>query len=298
MEKLPRKNYWQNKQGFVQGGAGGVKGIKMDYLPGLEPDFDIRQELRFIGGILDLRQFDKVFISLSGGKDSHAMTFLVKEIAEKQGCLDKLTCVYADTGMEWYNAEEQVRKICQAAGIPLQVVYPVRPMLEKFRHRLELSKNGKVSDWIFPSPTCRYCTGHQKVAPLDKFTVRYTGKLLKVTGERWQESAKRSGYAEFVKIPRITNRKRTVYGWRPMLRFKTEDIFQMVTDSGVPRHCAYDMGCGRLGCAGCIYSNNYELKVEMRENPEIFESLDRLEVETGKTMSIDKIRIRDRIKQA
>ena len=62
--------------GFVQGAFGGVKGERWNYLPGLEPDFDIRQELRFIGGILDLRQFDKVFISLSGGKDSHAMTFL------------------------------------------------------------------------------------------------------------------------------------------------------------------------------------------------------------------------------
>jgi len=270
----------------------------MNYLPGLEPDFDIKQELSFIGQYPDLRQFDKVFISISGGKDSHAMTFLVRDIAEKQGCLDKLICVYADTGMEWYNAEEQVRKICQAAGIPLQVVYPVRPMVEKFRHRFELAKAGKVNELVFPSARCRYCTSEQKVAPLDKFTIRYTGKLLKVTGERWQESSARAGYSEFIKVSRITNRKRTVYGWRPMLGFTTTDIFQMVVDSGVPRHCAYDMGCGRLGCAGCIHSNNYELKVEMRENPEIFESLDRLEVEVGKTMSIDKIRIRDRIKKA
>lgn len=266
----------------------------MNYLPGLEPDFDIRQELRFIGGILDLRQFDKVFISLSGGKDSHAMTFLVRNIAEKQGCLDKLICVYADTGMEWYNAEEQVRKICQAAGIPLQVVYPVRPMVDLIKHKINLSRNKNA----FPSSSCRYCTQHQKAAPLDKFSVRYTGKLLKITGERWQESAKRSGYAEFVKIPRITNRKRTVYGWRPMLRFKTEDIFQMISETGVPRHCAYDMGCGRLGCAGCIFSSDHELKIEMRENPAIFEELDRLEVETGKTMSPTFVMIRDRIKQA
>ncbi len=219
----------------------------MNCLPGLEPDFDIRQELRFIGGILDLRQFDKVLISLSGGKDSHAMTFLVKEIAEKQGAVDRLICVYADTGMEWYNAEEQVRKICQAAGIPLQVVYPVRPMLENFRHKFNLSKSWKGSGCFFPSVSCRYCTGRQKVAPFDKFLVRYTGKLLKVTGERWQESSARAGYSEFVKVPRITNRKRTVYGWRPMLGFKTEDIFQMISETGVPRHCAYDMGLWPIG---------------------------------------------------
>ena len=270
----------------------------MNYLPGLETDFDIKQELRFIGGILDLRQFDKVFISLSGGKDSHAMTFLVKEIAEKQGCLDKLICVYADTGMEWHNAEAQVRAICTAANIPLKIVYPVRPMMEKFRHRLELAKAGKINDLVFPSARCRYCTSNQKGVPLDQFTVRYTGKLLKITGERWQESSARAGYSEFVKIPRITNSKRTVYGWRPMLAYKTDDIFRMVEDSGVPRHCAYDMGCGRLGCAGCIFSSDHELKIEMRENPAIFEELDRLEVETGKTMSPTFVMIRDRIKQA
>jgi hypothetical protein len=81
------------------------------------------------------------------------------------------------------------------------------------------------------------------------------------------------------------------------LGFKTEDIFKMITETGVPRHCAYDMGCGRLGCAGCIFSKNHELKIEMENNPLIFDALDRLEVESGKIMSISKVRIRDRIKE-
>jgi 3'-phosphoadenosine 5'-phosphosulfate sulfotransferase (PAPS reductase)/FAD synthetase len=166
-------------------------------------------------------------------------------------------------------------------------------MIESFKWRIS-----KGISNFFPSSFCRYCTGEQKVNPFNKFIVGYRGKLLKVTGERWQESTARSGYAEFVKIPRITNSKRTVYGWRPMLRFKTDDIFQMVADSGVPRHCAYDMGCGRLGCAGCIFSRGHQLKIEMRENPAIFDALDRLEVETGKTMSPTLVMIRDRIKQA
>ena len=83
----------------------------MNYFPGFEPDFDVRQELRFIDGVLDLRQFDKIFISISGGKDSHAMLFLIKELADKQGCSDKLIAMYADTGMEWHNAEDHVKKI-------------------------------------------------------------------------------------------------------------------------------------------------------------------------------------------
>ena len=92
---------------------------------------------------------------------------------------------------------------------------------------------------------------------------QYSGKLLKVTGERWAESKARSTYTEFV---------------------------------SVPRHICYEMGCGRLGCAGCIFSKDHELRIEMRENPAIFEALDRLEVESGYTMSMSGKRIRDRIK--
>lgn len=268
------------------------------YFNGLEPDFDVRQELQFTNGVMDLRQFDKIFISVSGGKDSHAMIFLVKELAEKQGCTDKLIAMYADTGMEWHNAESHVRKICQVANIPLEIAYPVRPMIDKFKFRIEqVKKNGKdLTKVAFPSAKCRYCTSEQKVAPMDNLIRKYKGKLLKVTGERWQESKARSTYTEFVKIDRVNSKHRTLYGWRPMLPYSTADIFDMIKDSGVERHVAYDMGCSRLGCAGCIFSTDTDLRIEMREHPIIFEALDKLEIDSGFTMSMTGVRIRDRIK--
>ena len=288
----------------------------MNYLPGLEPDFDVKKELRFTNGVLDFRQFDKIFISVSGGKDSHAMTFLVKEIAEKQGCADRLVAMYADTGMEWHNAESHVRRICEAAKILLEVVYPVRPMLEQMKYRgqrlIEMERKGydgkSNTGVLFPSPHCRYCTRIQKIDPMDKLVRKYSGKLLKVTGERWQESKARSAYSEFVKVDRISTQKavtmgggrsyRVVYGWRPMLAFTTEDVFQMVKDSGVERHMAYDAGCDRLGCAGCIFSNDRELKIEMENNPHILAGLDELERKSGFTMSMDGITVMERIKKA
>ena len=264
------------------------------YLPGFEPDAAERAQLRFFNGVLDLRQFDKIFISVSGGKDSHAMLFLVRDLADRQGVpREKLLAMYADTGMEWHNAGVHVQALCKAAGVELVTVYPVRPMIEKFKFRFSKISGRKCG---FPSPACRYCTQTQKMDPLDKLIRTFTGKLLKVTGERWAESKARSTYTEFVSVPRLNSRDRQVFGWRPMLAFSESDIWTMVRDTGVQRHVCYDMGCDRLGCAGCIFSSDRDLRIEMRENPHIFEALDRLEIESGYTMSMTRKRIRDRVK--
>lgn len=267
------------------------------YLPGFEPDAAERAQLRFVGGVLDLRQFDKILIAVSGGKDSHAMLWLVRDLADRQGVpREKLLAMYADTGMEWHNAPAHVEALCKAAGVELATVYPVRPMLAKIAFNIDRVKKEGKNQIGFPTQVCRYCTGEQKVAPMDKLTRKFSGKLLKVTGERWAESKARSTYTEFVSVPRLNSRERTVYGWRPMLAFSEADIWAMVRDTGVPRHVCYEMGCGRLGCAGCIFSRDHELRIEMRENPAIFEALDRLEAESGYTMNMSGKRIRDRIK--
>ena len=262
------------------------------YLPGFEPDAEERAQLRFINGALDLRQFDKIFISVSGGKDSHAMLFLVRDLADRQGVpREKLLAMYADTGMEWHNAPAHVEALCKAAGVELVTVYPVSPMLETFKKHLKIPQF-----MIFPTAKCRFCTSHHKVDPMDKLIRKFSGKVLKVTGERWAESKARSTYTEFVSVPRLNSRERTVYGWRPMLAFSESDIWTMIRDTGVPRHVCYDMGCSRLGCAGCIFNSDRQVKIEMRENPHIFEEIDRLETESGYTISISRKRIRDRIK--
>ena len=267
------------------------------YLPGFEPDAMERAQLRFVNGMLDLRQFDKIFISVSGGKDSHAMLFLVRDLADRQGVpREKLLAMYADTGMEWHNAGEHVQALCKAAGVELVTVYPVRPMIEKIRFRAERIKASGKDSAAFPSPTCRWCTSEQKVAPMDRVINKFSGRLLKVTGERWEESAARSELPEFCTVPRVTCKTRRVFGWRPMLAFKEADICAMVRETGVPRHVCYDMGCDRLGCAGCIFSSDRDLRIEMRENPHIFEALDRLEIESGYTMSMTGKRIMDRVK--
>ena len=194
--------------------------------------------------------------------------------------------------MEWNSAENHVKKLSDYAGLKMITVYPNHTLMELME--IQWKRHPKTV-WA-PLPKCRYCTSHQKIYPMDKFMRGYTGKLLKITGERWAESKARSNYAEFVRVPRISTAIRTVYGWRPMLAWSEEDIWEKIKETGVERHACYDMGCRRLGCAGCIFSGDHELKIEMRENPHIFEALDKLEVDSGFTMSMDRRRIRERIK--
>lgn len=221
------------------------------------------------------------------------MLFLVRDLADRQGVpREKLLAMYADTGMEWYNAGSHVQALCKAAGVELVTVYPVRPLIEQIKWQLYF--HGESVG--FPTPHCRYCTRKNKAEPMDKLTRAFSGKLLKVTGERWAESKARSNLPEFCSVPRLNSRNRQVFGWRPMLAFSESDVWTMIRDTGVQRHVCYDMGCNRLGCAGCIFSSDRDLIIEMRENPHIFEALDRLEFESGYTMSMKGKRIRDRIK--
>ena len=118
-----------------------------EYLPGLEPDFDVKQQLRFVGGMPDLHQFDMVFISCSGGKDSHSMAYLLAELAHRQNYdKAKMELIYADTGLEWHDTFDQVQRIGTALGIKSVKVLPKYTLLDNVRRRWA-KFNGLPEDW-------------------------------------------------------------------------------------------------------------------------------------------------------
>jgi 3'-phosphoadenosine 5'-phosphosulfate sulfotransferase (PAPS reductase)/FAD synthetase len=256
------------------------------YLPGLSP-------VTFHG---NLKIYDHIVISISGGKDSHAMLFLLRDMAEKQGVLDRIVCTYMDTGMEWHNADAHVRYLCGVAGVRVVVLKHKRGLLDEFISRSDKNYGKRC----FPSPSCRYCTSNFKVDPHDKHIRTLRGNILCCTGERRQESLTRAGYADFYRYEKLTlqNGTRNVDFWRPVLDYQLADIWAVIKDSGAKRHEAYDLGAKRLGCAGCIFSSDRDLKIEMENNQEIFHKLDKIEADSGSTMAVGKGRIRDRIRMA
>jgi NH3-dependent NAD+ synthetase len=100
------------------------------------PDYEVRSQIRMIGGMPDLFQFDHVFISCSGGKDSQAMSYLIAELAEKQGYpKENIELLYADTGFEWHDTFEHVKKIGEYLGIKAVQVLPKFKLLDNVRRR-------------------------------------------------------------------------------------------------------------------------------------------------------------------
>ena len=73
----------------------------------------IEQEILFDKSKMPiLSQFDKVYISCSGGKDSQAMAILLVELAENQKYpKSKMVLLYADTGFEWHDTYKHVESL-------------------------------------------------------------------------------------------------------------------------------------------------------------------------------------------
>lgn len=176
--------------------------MAINYLPGFEPDFDVKQELRFIGGMPDLHQFDYVYISCSGGKDSHAMAYVLAELATMQNYdKRKMELIYADTGLEWHDTFEQVKRIGTALGIKAVKVLPKYKLLDNVRRRWA-KFNGLPDNWQencndgggdrqtdrqtaprqkngdmaspFPNQTQRFCNSDHKRNPIESYVKKFS----------------------------------------------------------------------------------------------------------------------------
>ena len=68
-----------------------------DYFPGFEPDAAEREQLRFINGVLDLRQFDKIFIAYEESAKEGETAVLARELSQvKAG--EKILFIFGPEG--------------------------------------------------------------------------------------------------------------------------------------------------------------------------------------------------------
>lgn len=110
---------------------------------------------------------------------------------------------------------------------------------------------------ISQSLITRWCSSIAKIDVLRTAIAHnpaYFDEIYVLTGERRQESANRSKYAEIE--PHKTNgRRRSAIAWRPVIDWTEKQVWQIMARWKVQPHPAYMLGWSRCSCQLCIFSS-------------------------------------------
>lgn len=106
-------------------------------------------------------------ISISGGKDSHALLIELSRWFRQEQFSGQLLAIHADLGRaEWAETPAFVERICAESNVPLVVVRrPKGDLVARIEERLESTQGTTAPFW--PSAESRYCMSHLKSGPID-----------------------------------------------------------------------------------------------------------------------------------
>lgn len=242
-------------------------------------------------------------VSVSGGKDStalylraierglpfqavfadtgneHEWTYdFVRELPHKTGG-PAIQWVKADFTDRLAAKREYVAKHWPLKGVPdakveqaLSVLHPTgNPFLD-----LCLWKTR------FPSSKTRFCTDELKIVPMFEHVQRpllETGlTVISWQGVRAEESLARSDLPCLQRInpvpysmPAAVQRLGqgwTAYAYRPLIDWKTADVFAYHTRHGIAWNALYGHGMGRVGCMPCIMCRKDEMRAIAERFPD------------------------------
>jgi 3'-phosphoadenosine 5'-phosphosulfate sulfotransferase (PAPS reductase)/FAD synthetase len=265
--------------------------------------------------IRDLGWYDYFLVSFSGGKDSIALALgLLKKGVAKDRIILMHQHVDGEPGvdrpfMDWPCTEGYCRAFAQATGLRL---------LFQWRHggfhRELLKENamiapvsfeyldggtgtaggvrGKVSTRrLFPQVTAdlskRWCSPSLKIdvasIAINNESAFKGKRLLFLSGERRQESAARSKYAE-MEQHRTHTKSRHVDHWRMVIDWTEEEVWNTMREFNITPHPAYRLGWGRVSCLACIFGQADQWASVRQIAPDLFDRLARYERDFGKTI--------------
>jgi 3'-phosphoadenosine 5'-phosphosulfate sulfotransferase (PAPS reductase)/FAD synthetase len=231
-----------------------------------------------------LRDGAHLVLSISGGKDSDAMSHHLLDLHRIEGWTGDVCMVHADLQrMEWHNTPAYVRDFAKRKGVPLHVVtHNHGDIIDRIWQRY--AQNPDRPCW--PSSKIRYCTSDYKRAVISRWlrnTFPSNAIVVSAMGLRSQESPARA------KRPTITLRKdssaptkgRFVYDWLPIHDWTEDDVWACIRQHGNEFHEAYKLGNERLSCALCVMGSTNDLLNGAMHNPDVYRELCRIEAVTG-----------------
>ena len=205
---------------------------------------------------------DPVIASVSGGKDSTAMSLWLIE----QGIEHRR--VFADTGWEHEATVEYVHEYLPTVLGPIDVA-PAKYSMEQL-----IKKKG-----MFPTRMRRWCTEQLKTLPIKRYmnAIDPDRKAINAVGLRAQESLARA----ILDVWEWDAQHMKRWVWRPILKWSEEDVIAIHKRHDVKPNPLYLMGARRVGCWPCIFARKSEIRLIADKDPKRIERIKRLEGEVA-----------------
>ena len=242
--------------------------------------------------LLALDEYDHIIIFYSGGKDSLAALLHLLEMGVAPGhielwhqSIDGRPCVFGGRPglMDWPVTEGYVIATAEALGLMLRWQWKEGgfedEMLRQHTRTAACTyqlgdgtfktsggTRGKESSRLmFPQVTgdlsVRWCSSYLKIDVASAALCgdpRFEGKnILVVSGERREESANRSRYAE-VERHKATSSLRRVDQWKTVINWREREVWEIIKRYRILPHPAYRLGFSRVSCMTCIFGGPRE----------------------------------------
>lgn len=230
-----------------------------------------------------LREGATLVLSVSGGKDSDAMSHYLLGLREAERWPGEAVMVHADLGRaEWGSTPAYVAGLAERKGVPLHVVrWSSGDLIDRIWQRYHADPNRPC----WPSAKMRYCTSDLKRGPISRWIRNYCkeGQVVCAMGLRAQESTARARKVATEIRQDCTSEQvgRKVINWLPIHTWTEEDVWSTIRTHGDIYHEAYDYGNQRLSCALCVLATSNDLLNGAEHNPETYRQLCEIEAVTG-----------------
>ena len=200
-------------------------------------------------------------LSLSGGKDSTALAFFMKENMPE--IFEKTELVFCDTECELPELYDYLNKIEIFLNKKITYIKPPK----SFNHILETRK-------ILPNPSLRWCTVELKTMPFQKFLKEKTDNF-KIVTNLYIGIRKDEEHRTKTATSKYQNIKETF----PFVDFGINkvDIFKILNKAGIglPEFYSWKR---RSGCYFCFYQSEYDWIKLYEHYPDLYKKAIGLEL--------------------
>ena len=215
------------------------------------------EALSYVKDVSKDYDFDSMFVSFSGGKDSTE----VSDIVMKALASSDIIHIFGDTTLELSSTYEYVKKYKKEN--PNLLMRTVRNNEKDF---VELTKESFGP----PSRVMRWCCTIFKTGPISrKIDALFKAKkeILTFYGIRRSESTSRSKYERDYESPKIT-KQRVV---SPIIDWKDIDVWLYILANDVLINDAYKVGYSRVGCWCCPNNSSWSEYMSKLYEPERYQ---------------------------